>query len=736
MSSQDEQLDKCKEVVLSYLGHIGAKVEESNGVYTITAVPEKYRAIISESKRIAFSIDIAQQYDCSLVAPGDNFLARIIDLWRQESPVVSVRLGRRNTTDDGKDNTQDQSTMQLDTLPVRLGNGNIVLERLDRVESMAIRFYFLVTFQSIKKKVFLKAVTVELDTLNVHELSKGFLALEEEGQNDKIPFDVEKVGVAIGTIETNHNPTSIDNAYSTAREALDELFSNDIKLFKQSMDEIAEEQLAAIEKNERMQLVELDSEIRSIKKKIRDYTDRRESARTIDSKTRYDELLHAAKHDLVKANEKYATRSGIISSEAKREKERVRNRFHTIIESNLVGAFLIRFDKHLMDFRFENDRTTKTISAQYQPVVKRFLAPVSCDVCSLPQERLHLCASSHISCEKDSTICVDCDVCFCRNCIEKHLCSCNTCSKAVCVDCQRTCQFCLADTCRTHRTECSKCSAISCTKCGKQCEICSANSCGEHSDSCLTCKRSLCMLHQNTCSQCHTAICDSHTYICNTCQAPNCEVCTRSCGICQANVCAKHRAGCSSCFVPLCPSHQNRCERCSVLICEVHSTRCKICSAPSCANCTTECKHCQQGTCHNHTRICSFCKRAACLDHSSMCYICFKDTCSEHITTCGICGNSACERDTRPCASCSQVYCIKCMDEKCYTCSHLAKGSMSEMITRVVAAYDKGMATTKSIWFGENNLYTVIRYDSFLRHDILVIERRSGKIVHHKRQRF
>lgn len=62
------------ELSLDYLQKIGAEVEESHGLYSIT-IPKEFEPVFGTiSKRVTFDHGIAETHSCELVVPGSNFL--------------------------------------------------------------------------------------------------------------------------------------------------------------------------------------------------------------------------------------------------------------------------------------------------------------------------------------------------------------------------------------------------------------------------------------------------------------------------------------------------------------------------------------------------------------------------------------------------------------------------------------------------------------------------------------
>lgn len=88
-------IDNSKEICLNFLRKIGATIDESHGLYTVT-IPNEYSKLFGNIlRRITFDAEVAETHSCELAIPGSNFFSIISTEMKKEAPVLGGHLKRK-----------------------------------------------------------------------------------------------------------------------------------------------------------------------------------------------------------------------------------------------------------------------------------------------------------------------------------------------------------------------------------------------------------------------------------------------------------------------------------------------------------------------------------------------------------------------------------------------------------------------------------------------------------------
>ena len=229
-------------------------------------------------------------------------------------------------------------------------------------------------------------------------------------------------------------------------------------------------------------------------------------------------------------------------------------------------------------------------------------------------------------------------ICFaCSNKCENNLCQniicincskfCNICKKIICEKCSIKCLSCPANKSLISCINCNsnaiiKCSLKNCTKklclnCLKYCNYCKEINCKEHSLSCANCLENICPFHWHMCKLCSI---NEKDYSKNKLCLKNC---TRKCNFCnnEINLFCKEENH---------PDNFIKKYQCGHYICNQCIKKCDICKEPirTCLECEKEnnyvnCRICDKYLCYDCSKKCSICGGHYC-DEFHKCYLCDK----------------------------------------------------------------------------------------------------------------
>ena len=263
-------------------------------------------------------------------------------------------------------------------------------------------------------------------------------------------------------------------------------------------------------------------------------------------------------------------------------------------------------------------------------------------------------------------------ICFaCSNKCENNLCQniicincskfCNICKKIICEKCSIKCLSCPANKSLISCINCNsnaiiKCSLKNCTKklclnCLKYCNYCKEINCKEHSLSCANCLENICPFHWHMCKLCSI---NEKDYSKNKLCLKNC---TRKCNFCnnEINLFCKEENH---------PDNFIKKYQCGHYICNQCIKKCDICKEPirTCLECEKEnnyvnCRICDKYLCYDCSKKCSICGGHYC-DEFHKCYLCDKTINNDFCLNCDFNERTKCmicSKNLYQCQKCSKM---------------------------------------------------------------------------------
>ena len=512
-----EILQNSKELSLDYLKKIGAEVEESHGLYSIT-IPDGFEPIFGTiSKRITFDHEIAETHSCELVVPGSNFLGIILNQIKKQAPVIGAHLQKQI------ENPQEAVGS--------ISTHNCEINCIDSKEeiNIAIRYFFNINVKSIKRVAMLRWVDVDLETLEILEFPSEIMVDE-----------------SLGEIKYGQGDSRIDYAYSKATEFLnDEIQHLALKYSDLTKNNQTRDINSVIQAHER-RIKEFNQDVNLQKNKLHEYDRKMTNARSYETQIKYAEQKNKQEGRIEKEQEKLGKLIQRLVKDKTIQIEQIEKRYRPIVDFSLVAAKVYSYSVTDCNLEFKNKVSNKQTHVKYIDPSKKFI--VNCEICKNDIEKVHLCINSHLGCDFCTTHCVKCEKDVCTSCTNE-LNPCYICQEGLCSDCTAKCNFCSELTCENHMMRCPHCSQKTCYFCSDDCQICFKRFCEESLSSCNKCKKRLCKVDSIKCVECKSQFCSNDVSICGICEKNHCLQDSRKCELCEQfynNSCASGKQ-CDTC---------------------------------------------------------------------------------------------------------------------------------------------------------------------------------------------
>ena len=512
-----EILQNSKELSLDYLKKIGADVEESHGLYSIT-IPSKFESIFGTiSKRITFDHEIAETHSCELVIPGSNFLGIILNQIKKQASVIGVHL-------------QKQVENPQETIG-SISTHNCEINCVDSKEEirMAVRYFFNINVKNIKQVAILRGIDVDLETLEILELPSEMVIDE-----------------SLGKIKYGQGDSRIDHAYSKATEFLNDEIQHLALKYANLTENNLTRDINSINQAHERRIKEFNQDISLQKSKLREYDRKIASARSYETQMKYAEQKNKQEERIEKEEVILGKRIQRLTKDKTVQMEQIEKRYRTMVDFSLVAAQIYSYSVTDCNLEFKNKVSNKQTHAKYIDPSKRFI--VNCEICKNEIERAHLCINSHLSCDFCTTHCIKCEKDVCVSCTSE-LNPCYICQEGLCSDCTAKCNFCSELTCENHMMGCPHCSQKTCYFCSDDCQICFKRFCEESLSTCHKCGKRLCEVDSIECIECKSQFCSNDITICGICEQHHCMRDSRKCELCEqsySNSCVSGKQ-CNTC---------------------------------------------------------------------------------------------------------------------------------------------------------------------------------------------
>jgi len=430
---------QTKDLTLGFLQKIGAKVTESDGLYSVD-IPSKFEQTFGGSqKRIAFDSETASTHSCEFVILGSNFLSIVLNEIKKQASVVGGSLKQNGTFH------QDM----LDSISVHNGDVNFLNSRND--SKTVIRFYFNVQIKSLKNNSVLEYVDVDSDSLNQVTFPKE---LELDKNTDKINFE---------------NPKTVTQCYDKAILILQENLSDIVDKHSDSTNDDLKQDLESLEISHKKKLHEINQEISVLKSKLSDYDDKISRAKTYDTRTKYREQKIKHKDRIIKEEHKVSLQINKLKNDKKIQTQQIKKRYTTTVNSTLVASQVFSYGVEKCSLEIKNPFSKNDIIAEYNEYSKEFT--ILCENCKINSAQIHLCVNGHVGCNLCTEQCTSCKKDVCQKCTDL-LDSCIVCAEKTCNSCYSKCASCSNVSCPKHMINCSITEKIYCTNDSLKCSTC------------------------------------------------------------------------------------------------------------------------------------------------------------------------------------------------------------------------------------------------------------------------
>ena len=499
----DEQtiLKYSKDLTLSYLKNIGATIDDSHGLYTIT-FPTNYEFLFGGiTKRITFEHSVADIHSCEWVVPGSNFLAIVLGEIKKQAPVIGGHLKK-----------QIQSPEEC-LEKISTHNCHVILNEFSEEMKIAIRFYFNITVKSIKSISMLRWIDIDFETL---------MPLD-------FPLEIQ-LDEKLGTIRYKKGDPRIDYCYSKAAESLEnEMKPLAMKYVTKTKDSL-EQDLNSLNQVHVKRLKEINDDVYYQKTKLKEFDRRIINARQVSTQQKYIAEKQKQAERIKKSEEKVIKQIERLTADKETQIQQIEKRHRPTIDFSLIAGTAYSYSTYKCKILLKNQFTQKEIRSEFLEPAQEFL--VACKVCSTKAEEIHLCVNSHAMCNNCTKHCVKCKKEVCDQC-SSELNPCYICKEKLCSDCTVNCNFCNELTCEHHLIQCSHCSETTCFFCADNCQYCNERFCSSSINNCHFCHNRTCTADSQECFQCKNKFCPKDIVICAICGGTHCKDDLRKCTFCE-----------------------------------------------------------------------------------------------------------------------------------------------------------------------------------------------------------
>ena len=511
-------LEYSKDLTLNFLKKIGATVDDSYGLYTVT-FPINYESIFgSITKRITFEHSVADTHSCEWVVPGSNFLGIILGEIKKQAPVIGGHIKKQIQSPDeclNKISTHDCS---------------VVLDSFTEKMKIAIRFYFNITVKSIRSISMLRWIDIDLETMRPLEF----------------PSEIQ-LDLTLGTIRYERRDPRIDYCYSKATEVLkNEIESLAMKYVTKTQDSLTQD-LNSLNQVHARRLKEINEDVSYQKSKLKEFDRKIIGARYVDTQMKYVAEKEKQSERIKKSEEKAIAQIERLTKDKESQIQQIEKRHRPIIDFSLIAGTAYSYSTSKCKILLKNQFTEKETNLEFLEPSQEFT--LICEVCNRKAEKSHLCVNSHVVCDFCVRHCIKCQKDACIQC-SGILNPCYICKEVLCPDCSTNCNFCEDLICEKHLIKCSHCSEIACFFCSDDCQYCAKKFCSKSITSCHICDQRICTKDSKSCLQCNNQFCPNDRNVCAICDGIHCMSDSGKCQFCEQTYsknCMSNNL-CKSCF--------------------------------------------------------------------------------------------------------------------------------------------------------------------------------------------
>lgn len=498
MLSDEQILQTSKDIVLDYLRQINASIVESDGIYSVS-FPLEYSELFGNTKRITFDPNVAATFACELVVPGSNILANILNEVRKKAPVVISVL-------------QQQESNPVDYLQeIRVHKCNLGLVESKESNRPVIRFYYNVTLKSITGVSEIKQVDVDLETLDVLNISP------------------DAKFIHIDSLKCDFKKEKVDFANSKAIETLENEMQSVILEYLNKVHVEKQRDIDSINLAYERRISQLKEDIDYKENKVKEFDRKIDNARTSKALAKHIEEQKKTQQRTEEFREKQRRRISELYEQKQQELDVVNKRYRPVIEYSLIGLQLFSYSSYSCIMELNNDAATKKVSATFLPLSKQFT--MLCDYCNNTIDVIHLCSNAHSVCESCSAQCYNCEKDLCQRCTKEFF-HCYLCKERLCSKCTKSCQLCKETVCTPHLILCTHCDQNTCFFCSDSCQICNKRFCNNAITICAMCGKRTCPADNTLCNECGRGFCLNDVIKCPACTKISCKGHNSICNTC------------------------------------------------------------------------------------------------------------------------------------------------------------------------------------------------------------
>jgi len=554
ISQKNNLTEKIRDFVILFFKSLKCKLNEKEGVYTISNVPNDFEMFVGKYSPyvLVFDMEKHKQIENSELMINGSYLLKAMRDYMQNKGQTSLLY-----LDLKAKEPQNEINKEL-----KFGNCKIVKVIKKESISNLLRFIFYSSCEFLNnKKQLLNSIYVLGN--RIVDISMDDYDFKEGNSKE---FNLE----------------GMEESYTVSKRKLKNILFDETKDIKIELKGKLSKELQNLKNHFKNQLKEKDEELEKTREKIKLHEGQLEHAY-------YGKDIKNLKRKIKECESKLLDleKEGYIERMKKDEQFHLDDETdkHSLrIENNLVNISIINYPVYLFEVLLEKDELKKQLDLSFDPVLDRLVFPL-CDRCKEETKEINLCSNLHIVCNGCLSKCNDCKKEFCLRCLEVE---CNDCSKGLCKDCKIICHDCKKEFCKKHIEKCKVCKNSLCEDCMQKCEECNKGICKKHFKECPSCKREIC----EDCSKKDFTKCEE-------CNQILCTKCLVKCKYCEKILCNNHIFQCKDCKTYLCSEHKKKCSVCSKVFCSKCAKRCEGCNKSVCHKDTTQCKKCNSKVCNN-----------------------------------------------------------------------------------------------------------------------------------------
>lgn len=430
------EIEKIKNFTLKFFESLKCNIQEENGIYTVSSVPEKFQKFYG--KKGPYKLSFNQESEGVELINKSHFLLKAMNSYlegRGETTLLKIDFDF-----DGKKEIEKK-------FPLR----DCVLDKvLKKSENdLFVRFSFLTIFQYQNKK--------EQFRTNLYVKDGNVINETEFNLDNYETSDGHKRDVKLDNVE---------NDYKLAKKEVHSLLKSKIENISNSLSWNLDKETQRIKSHYENQASEFKNKLEDMRKRLLLFESNLEVSDEQERPALEEKIFKTKKliGDL-EGNEEW---KNLKEDEEKAIKDEIGK--HTLdIKTKLMNTTIVYYPNFNLSVFIKNKHAKKILDLKYNPMSKEF-SQIYCNCCQKELNEIILCSSGHFLCRECGRRCEHCSEILCEKCPKMI---CEESGKEICKRCGGKCSICmktirktsLAKSKESGRTICRSCAKI-CSKCG------------------------------------------------------------------------------------------------------------------------------------------------------------------------------------------------------------------------------------------------------------------------------